>query len=312
MKIVVTEFMGSMGLKLLEQSAQVIYDPDLWKLDTYPKEYSDASAVIVRNKTHVSDNFLLQFEFARVIGRLGVGLDNIDLTSVKKHGVQVVAAKNANAVGVAEYVFAAMLTTCRQLHNATQHIRHGGWDRLAYGGTELFGKVLGLIGAGEIGKRIAYRARAFGMQVIAYDPYLTTYDFLVDDLHVNLVDLETLIKESHFISIHVPLTRDTTHLISMNEISKMRADAVLINTSRGGVIVESDLYQALDSRIIGGAILDVFEHEPPIAIPKLDNLIITPHVAGLTQEAQVRTSNLVATEVLRVLSGEISMCTVSN
>ncbi len=311
-KIVITEFMGSLGLKRLEQSAQVIYDPELWQRDHFPEEYKNASALIVRNKTLVSDELLNQFMHVKVIGRLGVGLDNIDLFAAKKRGIAVVVAKNANAVAVAEYVFAAMLTTCRQLQNATQHVCNGGWDRLAYGGTELFGKVLGLIGAGEIAKRIAYRAHAFGMRVIAYDPYLTSYDFLVDDLHLRLVDLETVCKESHFISIHVPLTRQTTHLMGMQEFTKMRSDAVLINTSRGGVVKETDLYRALELKMIGGAVLDVFEQEPPTSIPELNNLIITPHVAGLTEEAQVRTSDIVSGEILHVLAGGKSMCTVSD
>jgi len=307
---VVTEMMGDVGLTLLREQLQVHYDPTLGTSDRLADEVAQADVLIVRNQTRVSRELLARAPKLQVIGRLGVGLDNIDLVAARDRKVPVITAKNANAVAVAEYVFAAMLMTARPIAEATADVRTGGWDRSAFGGSELSHKTLGLLGVGEIGTRIALRAQAFGMKVIAYDPYVMPYDLAAVDGGVELTTLEAVCAQSHFISLHVPLTAQTRHMIGAAQLATMRSDAVVINTARGGVIEEAALFAALASGMLRGAVLDVLEQEPPTLVPSVRGLYLTPHVAGLTQEAQRRTSELVAREVLRALMGQASPCAV--
>ena len=307
---VVTEMMGEGGLSLLREHLQVEYDPTLGTSEGLHSAVAQADVLIVRNQTRVSRELLAGAQKLKVIGRLGVGLDNIDLAAARERQVPVITAKNANAVAVAEYVFAAMLMTSRPIVEATAHVQDGGWDRSAFGGSELCHKTLGLIGVGEIGTRIALRARAFGMQVIAYDPFVMPYDLAVVDAGVALTSLEDVCARAHFISLHVPLTAQTRHMLGAGELAGMRPDAVVINTSRGGVIDEAALFAALADRALRAAVLDVLEQEPPSSVPRVPGLYLTPHVAGLTQEAQGRTAELVAREVLRTLDGGASPCRV--
>lgn len=310
--MVVTELIWEEGLqRLREEIDEVVYDQHLWKSPQLRDDLRDADAWIVRNQTRVTEELLRGSPNLRVIGRLGVGLDNIDLAAAKKFGKSVVFAKNANATAVAEYVFAAMFSAAKPMVAATEDVKSGGWDRVRFGGKELHGKVLGLVGMGEIGTRIAQRARAFGMNVVAFDPFLPPYEYALADLGVQLTTLADLCAKADYISLHVPLTERTKGLIGEEELRLMQSHAVLIHTSRGGVVHEEALFAALEARTLGGAVLDVFSEEPPRKIPSnLPNLLLTPHVAGLTEEAQIRTSVLVAEEVCNVLRGRRSNCTV--
>lgn len=312
MKIVVTELIWSEGLEILEALGEVIYDPGLWKSEKLLSAIQDADAVVVRNQTMVTAEFLAAGPKIKVIGRLGVGLDNIDLEACRQAGVRVVFARNANAVSVAEYVFAAMLAFSRQLGQATADVKKGNWSRKQFTLSELNGKTLGLVGVGEISTRLASRARAFGMVLMGYDPFLPPYELACTDFGVQLADFEEVLKRSDFISLHVPLTDKTRDLINKGTLALMRPNSVIINTSRGGIINETDLYEALKNRQIAGAALDVLSKEPPGASPllDLDNIILSPHIAGLTEEAQVRTSVLVAREVSKVITGQPSSCCV--
>ena len=314
MRVVVTELIWPEGLAELEASATVEYDPDLWRdPEALRKKVETADALIVRNQTIVDAALLHSGESLGAVGRLGVGLDNIDLDAARARSVPVVFARNANAVAVAEYVVAAMLDQSRNLRDANDDVRAGNWDRRRFTGTEIHGKTLGLVGVGEIAQRVARRADAFGMRVVGYDPYVAPYDYPVIETGVELMGLDDLLKVSDFVSLHVPLNPGTRGLFSLPTLRKMKQDAWLINTSRGGVIDEVDLCRALDERLIGGAVLDVLEQEPvPADSPLLEqeNVVLTPHIAGLTEEAQVNTSVMVAREVLKVLRGEPSLCVV--
>lgn len=314
MRVLVTELIWPQGIETLEASAEVEYDPDLWKdSEALREKLCSADAAIVRNQTAVDAAFLAAGEGLRAVGRLGVGLDNIDLVAAGERGVPVVAARNVNAVSVAEYVMAAVLQVNRNLAGAGADVRAGGWDRRGFTGAEVYGKTLGLVGMGEISRRVARRAAAFGMRVVGHDPFVAPYDYLVVEIGVELVNLDDLLARSDFVSLHVPLNDGTRGLISGEALGKMKPSAWLVNTARGGVVDEVELVRALENGSIGGAVLDVLEDEPPppdSPLRRQERLVLTPHIAGLTEEAQESTSVLVVEEVLKVLRGEPSLCVV--
>jgi D-3-phosphoglycerate dehydrogenase len=314
MKVLVTELIWPEGLEELQASGEVEYDPDLWrKPEEVQAKVRAADAVVVRNQTRVDAPLLESAGSLRAVGRLGVGLDNIDLEAARTRGVPVVYARNANAVSVAEYVIGAVLLASRNLSAASEDVKSGGWDRRRFGGSEVYGKTLGLVGVGEISRRVARRASAFGMSVVGHDPYVAPYDYPAVELGIELLDLDAVLDQADFISLHLPLTPGTRNLLSIDEFRKMKPLAWVINTSRGGVVNEADLASALDQELVGGAVLDVLESEPPQSDNPLlvhDHVVLTPHVAGLTEEAQVNTSILVAREVKKVLRGQPSLCVV--
>lgn len=308
MKIVITEFIWAGVLEMLAASGEVIAADDLWRREVELRSLlAEADALIVRNQTRVDARLLEAAPRLKVIGRLGVGLDNIDLAAARAGGVQVVFARSANAIAVAEYVFAAIFAVSRRLVEASAATRAGGWDRKAFTGSELYGKTLGIVGLGDIGSRLALRARAFGMRTIATDPQVTPAAFAPAELGVELLSLEELLSAADYVSLHLPLLPATARLLNGERLAMMRPTAWLINTARGGVIDETALAEALRTGRPAGAVLDVRAKEPPgetDPLAGLPNLILTPHVAGLTDEAQIRTAQMVAEDVLRVLSGE--------
>lgn len=312
MKIVVTELIWEEGLEILRELGEVVYDQNLWKSDNLPEVIQDADCLVVRNQTKVTRELMAKAPNLKVVGRLGVGLDNIDVAAAKKADIKVVFARNANAISVAEYVFAAMFSFSRPLERASQDVNQGNWNRKLWTTEEIYGKTLGLIGVGEIGARLASRAKAMGMKVIGYDPFLPPYELACTDIGVCMTSLESVLSDSDYVSLHVPLNDKTRNLINKYSLSSMKKTAYVINTARGGIINEDDLYEALKSNTIAGAALDVLAKEPPTGnkLLELDNIIVTPHIAGLTEEAQVRTSELVARECTKVLRGQGSMCIV--
>lgn len=314
MKVLVTELIWPEGIKVLESFGEVIYDPRLWqKPEELREQVNSADALIVRNQTQVDATLVKAAPSLKAVGRLGVGLDNIDLEATRGGDIPVVFARNANAVSVAEYVMAAMLECSRNLSAANQDVKAGNWDRKRFTGSELYGTTLGLVGMGEIARRVARRAVAFGMRVVGHDPFVAPYDYPVVEMGAELVELDELLQAADFISLHVPLNKGTRDLFSFSVFERMKSNAWLINTSRGGVVNETDLARALDEDLIGGAVLDVLEEEPPAPDHPLlqhENIMLTPHVAGLTEEAQVNTSVLVAREIVKVLRGEPSLCVV--
>ncbi|MCM3748770.1 hydroxyacid dehydrogenase [Paenibacillus pasadenensis] len=316
MKAVITELNWPVGIELLEEAGwNVLYDPVIWQnRERLKAELHNADVLIVRNQTKVDQELLGWGSRLRAIGRLGVGLDNIDLQAASEREIPVIYGKNANATSVAEYVISGIFAASRLLREADTDVKNGGWNRRKYTGTELFGKTLGLIGVGEIGHRVAVRARALGLHVVGYDPFVAPYDFPAAESGIQLADLKRVLAESDYISLHVPLTADTRYLLNRDAFHQMKPGAVLINSARGGIVHEHDLNDALQNGTIAGAILDVLEQEPPPPDHPLlqrDNCLITPHIAGLTEESQVRTAEMVSREIIGEIAGRRSLCRVA-
>lgn len=317
MKILVTEIMWNNGIEQLkEKGYQVDVDMELSrKREELLGLLPDYDAVIVRNETKVDTEFLDAAKKAQVIGRLGVGLDNIDTKQAAERNIPVISARNANATSVAEYVLACMLDASRPIRQADADVKQGNWNRKQFTGTELNGRVLGLVGMGEISHRVAKRAKAFGMDVIGYDPFVAPFDHVVQETGIKQVDeLEELLKQSDFISLHIPLTNETRHLIDKEAFSIMKPEAYVINSARGGIVSEEDVVEAVKAGQVAGAYLDVLEEEPitnSSRFADVENVILSPHIAGSTDEAQSRTALLIAAEIDRVLNGGRSLCRVN-
>jgi D-3-phosphoglycerate dehydrogenase/(S)-sulfolactate dehydrogenase len=271
------------------------------------KAVREIEALIVRNQTQVTESLLVKAKDLRVIGRAGAGYDNVNIDAASQAGVVVCYSPEENAVSVAEHVFALLLSLARKVPGADQSVKAGKWERKKYHGTEVFGKTLGILGLGKIGFRVALRAKAFGMRILGYDAYLSSTHLHVTESGVSMVSLEKLLDASDFLTIHLPLNRETRGLLNSALLQRMKPTALLINTSRGEILVERDLVQALRDRTIAGAALDVLEKEPPLfenSLFGLDNVILTPHTAGLTHEAQEKVVQAIAEDVDRVLSGQ--------
>ena len=244
-------------------------------------------ALIVRSRTHVTAEVLEAGARLKVVGRAGVGVDNIDVGTARQHGVVVLNAPGGNVISAAEFAFALMLALVRKIPQADASLRAGRWDRNRFRGAELHGKTLGLIGAGRIGSEVAKRARAFGMQVVVHDPYLSPER--AGEMGVELMALAALLQSADVVSIHTPLTDETRGLIGSDQLRLMKPTAYLINAARGGVVDEVALATALEEKKLAGAALDVFEEEPVSAdhpLLKLDNVVAVAHLGAATQEAQ--------------------------
>lgn len=317
MKILVTELMWEDGIDDLKAKGyEVDYDMELSrKREELLGLLPNYDAVIVRNETKVDTEFLEAAKKTQIIGRLGVGLDNIDLKGARERNIPVVSARNANATSVAEYVMAAMLDASRPILAANKDVRKGNWNRKFFTGVELNNRVLGLIGMGEISHRVAKRAKAFGMEVVGYDPFVAPFDHVVQETGIKQVEtVEEVLKASDFVSIHVPLTKDTKHLLDRDAFAIMKKEAFVINSARGGIVHEEDIVEAVKNNEIAGAYLDVLEKEPvekDSPLTEAEEIILSPHIAGLTTEAQSRTAMLISEEVDRVLKGGKSLCQVN-
>ncbi|MDH3669128.1 MAG: hydroxyacid dehydrogenase [Paracoccaceae bacterium] len=299
--VLITEFMDRAAIERLSARFRIHYDPDLPdKPDVLAQLVPEARALIVRNRTQVRGKILNLAENLSCIGRLGVGLDNIDTADCEARGIAVYPATGANDQAVAEYVIAATMILMRRAYHARGLVEDGSWPRETLIGGEVAGKTLGLIGFGAIAREVAHRAGALGMDVVAHDPFLAG-----DDPAWELakpVSLNDLLRQSDAVSLHVPLIEATRHLIGPDQVSLMREGAILINAARGGVVDETALIVDLRDGSLGGAALDVFETEPLTAtaggrFAGIDNLILTPHIAGLTRESNSRVSALVAGRV---------------
>ena len=304
--IVISEFMDSAAVEGLSKDFDLLYDPDLVdRPDDLKAALAGARALIVRNRTQVTAAVLAAGPKLEAVGRLGVGLDNIDLAACEARGVPVFPATGANDQAVAEYVIAATLILLRGAYHAGAEMLAGSWPRQALMGREVAGKTLGLVGFGAIARQVAGRARALGMDIAALDPFVAAGDPAWRGVG-RYETLESLLGAADAGSLHVPLTDGTRALIGAAALATMKPGAVLINTARGGVVDEAALAESLRSGHLGGAALDVFEQEPLSAeaaakFAGLANLILTPHIAGVTQEANVRVSALTAENVRGVL-----------
>lgn len=301
-EIVISEFMDEGAVERLRHEYSTIYDPALVdRPDDLVAALADARALIVRNRTRVNAGVLDAAPLLECVGRLGVGLDNIDLDACKDRSVAVYPATGANDLAVAEYVVATALILVRRAYMATSNVISGGWPRQALIGGEISGRTMGLVGFGSIARDVARRADALGMDVVAYDPFLAADH---PDWKLALpLSLDDLLARSHIVSLHTPLTPATRHMIDAGAIACMKPDAVLINAARGGIVDEAALCDALREERIAGAALDVFEEEPLAAahgamFEGIANLILTPHIAGVSTESNVRVSHKTADTVL--------------
>jgi D-3-phosphoglycerate dehydrogenase len=299
-RVCIADPINPTGVDILRNEAEV----DQSDLET---ALGQVDALIVRSRTRVSREVIKRGQpRLRVIGRAGVGVDNIDLQAADEFGVIVVNAPQATSISVAEHTLALMLALARRLPLADASMRQGEWNKSEFVGTELNGKRLGIIGIGRIGALVAERAQAFGMTILAYDPQLTADE--IAQRGAESAALETLLRSSDIISLHVPLTEETANLIDRRALQQLKPGAMVICTSRGGIVDEGALLAALDSGHIGGAALDVFEHEPPVRSGLMDHrhVVLTPHIAGQTHESQARVAQDIATEVLSALrSGKL-------
>jgi (S)-sulfolactate dehydrogenase len=306
MKIVVTEFIDERALPALRAKHDVVYDAKL--VDDAPrllKEAASADAIIVRNRTQVRGELLAALKQCRVVGRLGVGLDNIDVPACEARGMKVIPATGANALSVAEYVIASAMLLLRGAYQSTPAVAAGQWPRNALSnGREIAGKTLGLIGFGSIGQLTAKLARGLGMNVIAFDAMMDADHPAFGTSSVRAAGLDEVIKTADVISLHVPLVDSTRNLFDARRIASMKKGAVLINSARGGIVDEVALAAALKSGALGGAAIDVFDKEP---LPSSEhfkdcpNLLLTPHIAGVSAESNERVSFLIAEKVLEAL-----------
>jgi (S)-sulfolactate dehydrogenase len=305
MDIVITEFMDEAAVDDLRADFDVTYDPGLVaRPDEIMVLAASCRGLIVRNRTQVRGALLEACKNLEVVGRLGVGLDNIDVEACRARNIAVLPAPGANDLAVAEYVLAGVLMLLRGAYRASAAVAAGKWPRNQSIGREIAGARLGLVGFGAIARETAKRATALGMRVAAYDPYLAADHPAWGELGVGQSDLESLLADSDAVSLHVPLDAGTRHLIDAAALGRMREDAVLINAARGGVVDEQALAQALRAGRLGGAMLDVFEIEPlpgRSVLAGVPNLILTPHIAGVTVESNVRVGALIAANVRKAL-----------
>lgn len=304
--VVISEFMDQSAVDGLSDEFDVLYDPNLVDhADDLAAAVADARALIVRNRTQVRGALLEAAGVLQVVGRLGVGLDNIDLSACKQRAVAVHPATGANDAAVAEYVITAALMLLRDAYVAAAEVTAGAWPRQRCMGREIGGKVLGLVGFGGIARVTAQRARALGMHVMAYDPFVATTDHAWNDAERS--ELDKLLANADVVSLHLPLTDGTRGLFDPRMIARMKKGAVLINTSRGGIVDEDGVVESLRAGHLAGAALDVFAVEPVTAAAGarfggVSNLVLTPHIAGVTQESNVRVSAVTADNVRKVLN----------
>jgi (S)-sulfolactate dehydrogenase len=305
-RIVISEFMDAPAVAQLAARYDVDYRPKLVD-DARALEAAlpAADAWIVRNRTQVRGKLLECASRLKVVGRLGVGLDNIDVEACRARGIEVFPATGANAESVAEYVVTAALGGLRGIFFSTRAVEAGTWPRqMLSQGREATGKILGLVGLGSIGRLTARKARALDMRVIAYDPYIAPDDDAWKEVQGPPRTLEQLLGESDVVSLHVPLTPETRGLLNAQRLSLMKRDAVLINTARGGLVDEAAVAAMLRAGRLGSAALDVFEVEPlpaGTALAGAPRLLCTPHVAGITVESNERVSALIAQRVADAL-----------
>jgi (S)-sulfolactate dehydrogenase len=305
--IVISEFMDQDAVDSLTGDFDVHYGPDLVDdAEALKAALAGSRALIVRNRTQVRGDVLAAGDALEVVGRLGVGLDNIDVAACEGRGIEVCPASGANADAVGEYVIAAAMMLLRQCYHGYDAMVAGAWPRAEMQGCEVGGRLLGLVGFGTISRVTARMAKGLGMRIAAYDPMVAADDPAWAELGVSAMELEPLLAESDVVSLHVPLIDATRHLIDAGRLKLMKPDAVLINTARGGVVDDAAVAAALRDGRLGGAALDVFEGEPVPAdnpFAATPNLILTPHVAGVTYDSNIRVSAVTAANVRRVLSG---------
>ena len=306
-KLLITEIMDEQEVQKLQSMFTTIYDPNLFNNEKKIIELiPEMDALIVRNNTLVNETILAASKQLKVIGRLGVGLNNINVELCKKKNITIIPATGANTVSVAEYVISCMLILSRKVFNATKSVIAGDWPRNKFmHGLELYNQTLGIIGLGSIGKAVAARAKSFDMNITSYDPLIK--ESSSEFSYIQMKSLEEIFAQSDIITLHIPLNADTKNLINKDKIQLMKKGSILINTSRGEVVDENAVIENLKSHHLGGAALDVFNQEPLTKenankFKDISNLICTPHISGLSEQANKRVSSMIANSVMKFFS----------
>ena len=290
---------------LNDNGLKVSYEPTITP-EQIVEKISTFNIIIVRSRTTITKEMIEKASNCKIIARVGVGLDNVDQEAAKAKNIRVINAVEGAMNAVAELVLGLMLSLARQTTRGDRAIRNGQWLKKELKGTELRGKYLGIIGLGNIGKRLGRLARALNMNIIGYDVVPIDEEFS-KEVGLMKADLSTLLQSSDYVSIHVPLLDSTRHLLDAEKMSTMKNTAKIINTSRGGVVDEDALYESLKNGALGGAALDVFEKEPATGhkLAELDNVILTPHIGAQTKEAQSLAANVIAEKIIMILRGVI-------
>ena len=292
--------------EILEKNGlQITYEPEITP-EQIQEKIENFEVVIVRSRTKITKDMIDKATKCQIIARVGVGLDNIDQTAAKEKNIRVINAVEGAMNAVAELVIGLMLSLAREIPRADREVRNGNWIKKELMGTELRGKYLGIVGLGNIGKRLGRLAKALNMNIIGYDVVPIDEEFS-KEVGLMKADLGTLLASSDYVSLHVPLLDSTKHLINSEKMNTMKNTSRIINTSRGGVIDEDALYEYLKDGKLGGAALDVFEVEPATSnkLASLPNFISTPHMGAQTKEAQSLAANVIAEKIIQILRGVI-------
>jgi len=290
---------------LQKNGLKITYEPEITP-DQIKEKIGNYEIVIVRSRTKITKEMIEKANMCKIIARVGVGLDNVDVDVAKSKGIRVINAVEGAMNAVAELVLGLMLSLAREIPRADRELRNGNWLKKELMGSEISGKYLGIVGLGNIGKKLARHAKSLNMNIIGYDVIPIPDDF---SREVGLVktDLDTLLSSADYISFHVPFTPETYHLVNAQRLGKMKKTAYVINTSRGEIIDEEALYNALKEGRLAGAALDVFEKEPATGnkLATLPNVICTPHIGAQTREAQALAANVIAEKIIMILRGVI-------
>jgi D-3-phosphoglycerate dehydrogenase len=307
MKILVADKIASSGVEYLKSlSGFEVIEAYGSSHEAILELVKDVSGIVVRSETKVTREVIEGAPLLKAVGRAGVGVDNIDIDAATEHGVIVMNTPGGNTIATAELTFTHMLCGARQIAQANASMTAGRWDRKLYGGSELFRKCLGILGLGRIGAELAFRAQAFGMRVVAYDPFLVKKR--AKDMGVEAMDLDAVLKEADFITVHMPLTGSTRNMIDKTAIAKMKDGVRLFNCARGGIINQDDLVEALASGKVAYAGLDVYDDEPlaeDSPLRHIHNLVLTPHLGASTKEAQESVGIEIAEAVARAVEGGV-------
>jgi D-3-phosphoglycerate dehydrogenase len=301
--VLICDSISQTGIEILKKAGmQVDYKPDIL-IDELLSTVKNYQVIIVRSRTKITREVIEAATNAKIIARAGVGLDNIEVTVAEEKGIRIVNAPEAAINAVSELTIGNMISLARSIPHADSEMKRGNWIKKDLMGMELRGKYLGIVGVGNIGRNVGRIAKALRMNLIGYDPYPIDHNY-IKEVGLIVTDLNTLIQSADFITCHVPLLEDTKHLFNAKLISNMKRTAYLINASRGGVIDERALYEALYKGDIAGAALDVFETEPPLnnLLIHLPNVICTPHIGAQTKEAQELASIVIAEKIIQLSS----------
>ena len=308
-KVLITDPIAPKGIELLQKETDIeVYNEPEIPFEELLEIVEDFDCIITRSRTPVTKELLDRAKRLKVIGRAGVGVDNVDIEEATKRGILVVNTPGANTIGATELTLMHMLTILRNGHRAHQSMLEHRWDRKKFMGTELYGKTLGIIGLGNIGSQVAIRAKAFGMKVMAYDPYIPKEK--AERLGVKLVDeLHDMLKEIDILTIHAPLTHETKNMISAKEFELMKEGVYIVNCARGGIVNEDALIENLKSGKVRGVALDVYSKEPPPPefidkLSKFENVSLSPHIGANTYESQENVAVIVAQQVIKALKGK--------